>query len=346
MKTALNRRFVNFEVCKRAPHALGGVLLLLTFLRVTPSRPAPAPTPTPTPQPSERHIKPNPQTLLVEIRRDLKISLNQLDMGAVNSPEPLGKTLEEAFKQRKELGIYNPETYEIDKTVLIKADRAIKYGDLLKVAKRVLDSGASPVGLVTDEKKVPLDANTRPEVMRRDIPADEQETTPPVSQSFPKTGPEVATLRVIVASTSQGTTAVVKRVMQDERIDPETIRKSAAVVEVKGDGEYYLDGRRVEKAALYQGLKDWFKGEKEEDKDTYIIARADLDYGTVEDAINETWEANPRVILVTGSTVSQQPATNQQAAASSTNWTPVILEILGGILILSVVWFVLARRRS
>jgi len=267
-------------------------------------------------------------------------------MGAVNSPEPLGKTLEEAFKQRKELGIYNPETYEIDKTVLIKADRAIKYGDLLKVAKRVLDSGASPVGLVTDEKKVPLDANTRPEVMRRDIPADEQETTPPVSQSFPKTGPEVATLRVIVASTSQGTTAVVKRVMQDERIDPETIRKSAAVVEVKGDGEYYLDGRRVEKAALYQGLKDWFKGEKEEDKDTYIIARADLDYGTVEDAINETWEANPRVILVTGSTVSQQPATNQQAAASSTNWTPVILEILGGILILSVVWFVLARRRS
>lgn len=322
-------------------------LLLLTFLSVTSSGPVPTKATAQIgqqQQPSEENIKPSGLTLLVEIQLDLKVMLNGMAVGSVNDSAPLSKTLADVFRERQEMGVYKLGTNEVEKTVVVKAERTIKYGDYVKVIKAIEDAGPSLVGLVTDEKKVPLNPNARPEVKRRDLPAEEQETSQPASPPTPKVEAQVPTIREIVSSPAQGTTAIVKRVMLDQRIDPETIRKSAAVVEVKGAGEYYLGGRRVEKTALYQGLKDWFKGEAEDEMDTYIIAPKEMDYGIVEDAINEAWEANRRIILVTGSTASNSQAV--RSAPTSTNWTPLILEFFGGIILIGAVWFILSRRKG
>jgi biopolymer transport protein ExbD len=44
-----------------------------------------------------------------------------------------------------------PEDQKIEKTVFVKAPRALKYGDVVKVIDAIKGAGASPVGLQVDD---------------------------------------------------------------------------------------------------------------------------------------------------------------------------------------------------
>ena len=44
-----------------------------------------------------------------------------------------------------------PEDQRIEKTVFVKAPRALKYGDVVKVIDAIKGAGASPVGLQVDD---------------------------------------------------------------------------------------------------------------------------------------------------------------------------------------------------
>jgi biopolymer transport protein ExbD len=73
---------------------------------------------------------------------------------------PLAQKLALVFQQRKEQRAYKvgmetrqdvKEDDRIEKTVFVKAPRAARYGDVVKVIDAIKGAGASPVGLQVDD---------------------------------------------------------------------------------------------------------------------------------------------------------------------------------------------------
>jgi len=139
------------------------LVLLIIFMVVTPLKPSRFKADIPTqrdPNEDLSKLKPNPLTLVVTISQDLQIKLNQDSLGSVNDTAPLAQKLAQTFKDRKDqraykIGMENrsdlKEDDRIEKTVFVKAPRAAKYGDVVKVIDAIKGAGASPVGLQVDD---------------------------------------------------------------------------------------------------------------------------------------------------------------------------------------------------
>ena len=139
------------------------LVVLIIFMVVTPLKPSRFKADIPTqrdPNENIQNLKPNPLTLVVSISTDLQIKLNQESMGSVNDPSALAAKLQQVFQQRKEQRAYKvgmesrsdvPEDQRIEKTVFVKAPRALRYGDVVKVIDAIKGAGASPVGLQVDD---------------------------------------------------------------------------------------------------------------------------------------------------------------------------------------------------
>ena len=139
------------------------LVLLIIFMVVTPLKPSRFKADIPTqrdPNEDLSKLKPNPLTLVVTISQDLQIKLNQDSLGSVNDTAPLAQKLALTFKDRKDqrayrIGMENrqdlKEDDRIEKTVFVKAPRAAKYGDVVKVIDAIKGAGASPVGLQVDD---------------------------------------------------------------------------------------------------------------------------------------------------------------------------------------------------
>ena len=139
------------------------LVLLIIFMVVTPLKPSRFKADIPTqrdPNEDLSRLKPNPLTLVVSIAPDLQIKLNQDSLGSVNDTAPLAQRLAQVFQQRKEQRAYRigmetrsdlKEDDRIEKTVFVKAPRATKYGDVVKVIDSIKGAGATPVGLQVDD---------------------------------------------------------------------------------------------------------------------------------------------------------------------------------------------------
>src|SRR6476619_7372215 len=139
------------------------LVLLIIFMVVTPLKPSRFKADIPTqrdPNEDLTKLKPNPLTLVVTIGQDLQLKLNQDSMGSVNDPSALAAKLQQTFQLRKEQHAYKvgmetasniPEDQRIEKTVFVKAPRALSYGNVVKVIDAIKGAGASPVGLQVDD---------------------------------------------------------------------------------------------------------------------------------------------------------------------------------------------------
>ena len=139
------------------------LVLLIIFMVVTPLKPSRFKADIPTqkdPNEDLSKLKPNPLTLVVSISSDLGLKLNQDSIGSVNDTGPLSQKLRTVFQDRKTQRAYRvgmetrtdvPEEERIEKTVFVKAPRALKYGDVVKVIDAIKGAGASPVGLQVDD---------------------------------------------------------------------------------------------------------------------------------------------------------------------------------------------------
>jgi biopolymer transport protein ExbD len=138
------------------------LVVLIIFMVVTPLKPSSFKADVPTqrdPQEDVSKLKPNPLTLVVSITPDLQIKLNQDQMGSVNDTSALSAKLQQTFQQRKAQHAYKvgmetstvSEDQKIEKTVFVKAPRALHYGDVVKVIDAIKGAGASPVGLQVDD---------------------------------------------------------------------------------------------------------------------------------------------------------------------------------------------------
>ena len=129
------------------------LVLLIIFMVVTPLKPSRFEAKIPSePDPNQsQDIKPNPLTLVVSIASDLKLKLNNEDMGSVNDTGAISSRLAALFQQRKEQNAFRPGTTDVERTVFVKAPRSMHYGDVVKVIDAIKGAGASPVGLQIDD---------------------------------------------------------------------------------------------------------------------------------------------------------------------------------------------------
>lgn len=131
------------------------LVLLIIFMIISPMKPhqfeAKVPA-EPENMPENVEIKPNPLTLVVSINAgDLKVRLNNEEMGDTSDTQSLTDRLTQVFKERTDGRVYREGTNEVEKTVFIKAPKSVRYGDVVKVIDGVKQAGAQPVGLQIDD---------------------------------------------------------------------------------------------------------------------------------------------------------------------------------------------------
>ena len=130
------------------------LVLLIIFMAISPLKPArfEAKVPAePKPEDQQNNPRPNPLTLVVTIDNNQKIKLNADDMGTVSDTSNLSATLSQTFKERENGGVFREGTNEVEKTIFIKAPRASRYNDVVKVIDAVKAAGAQPIGLQIDD---------------------------------------------------------------------------------------------------------------------------------------------------------------------------------------------------
>jgi biopolymer transport protein ExbD len=139
------------------------LVLLIIFMVVTPMKPSRFKALIPEPPRPQDKEQPEAEitNLVVTIKQDGNLELNRVgDMGTVNDTVKLTAELAELFRRRLENHVYRremmdridlPEEKRIQRTVYIKAPRAIAYGEVAKVIDGIRGAGADPVGLQIDE---------------------------------------------------------------------------------------------------------------------------------------------------------------------------------------------------
>ncbi|MDT4898505.1 MAG: biopolymer transport protein TolR [Acidobacteriota bacterium] len=139
------------------------LVLLIIFMVVTPMKPSRFKALIPEPPRPTQGTPPDGSilTLVVTIKQDGALELNKTgDIGSVNDTGKLSAKLAELFQQRLEKHVYRadmidridlPEEKRIQRTVFIKAPRAITYGEVAKVIDGIRGAGAEPIGLQIDE---------------------------------------------------------------------------------------------------------------------------------------------------------------------------------------------------
>ena len=135
------------------------LVLLIIFMAISPLKPSSFKAKIPS-ESKQAGGEPPPLALIVTINSDSSLALNQeKDLGTTTEPQKLVEKLSETFQKRFENRVYSvgaqlknnlTEEEKIEKTVFIKAPRAVSYGEVTKVIDAVKTSGASPIGLQID----------------------------------------------------------------------------------------------------------------------------------------------------------------------------------------------------
>jgi len=125
------------------------LVLLIIFMVVAPLKPSSFKAKVPN-EPVETPARPNPNTLVVAVDRNLSLSVNNLkELGTVDDPSLLVGKLKSLFKEREAKGDID-DNGNVVRSVFIKAPRNIGYGKVVKVIDAVKSSGADPLALQID----------------------------------------------------------------------------------------------------------------------------------------------------------------------------------------------------
>ena len=136
------------------------LVMLIIFMVAAPLKPSRFLTKVPS-QPDRDPVDPNPKTLVVTIKSDRTLMLNHTDdMGSTYDTVKLSTTLAGLFQERIQNHTFRddlrdrtdlPDSVRVEKTVFIKAPRALPYADVMRVLDSLKGAGASPIGLQIDD---------------------------------------------------------------------------------------------------------------------------------------------------------------------------------------------------
>jgi biopolymer transport protein ExbD len=136
------------------------LVLLIIFMVAVPLRPTRFAAKLPSEPDDSPKVDPHPWTLVVTIEPDRILKLNSItNMGTIDDTSKLSVTLRNLFEERKKNHSYRyemllrsdlPDDARIEKTVFIKAQRTLPYGEVVKVIDGIKGAGANPIGLQLD----------------------------------------------------------------------------------------------------------------------------------------------------------------------------------------------------
>jgi len=137
------------------------LVMLIIFMVAAPLKPQRFLTKVPAPPEANDRSESPPLGLVVTIKSDRSLMLNRdPDMGSVYDTNKLCATLADVFQQRRQNHAYKyelrdrndlPEEIRIERTVFIKAPRALPYADVVRVLDGIKGAGATPIGLQIDD---------------------------------------------------------------------------------------------------------------------------------------------------------------------------------------------------
>ncbi len=130
------------------------LVLLIIFMIIAPLKPSRFEAKLPQEPKDVANVQPNPDTLVVAIDSDKSLRLNkENNLGSIENSADLIARLQEIFQKRTDNGVYSQSSDGklIEKTVFIKAPRAIGYGSVAKVVDAVKIAGAEPISLQIDD---------------------------------------------------------------------------------------------------------------------------------------------------------------------------------------------------
>ena len=137
------------------------LVMLIIFMVAAPLKPERFLTKVPSQPDRNIPMDPGDLTLVVTINSDRSLMLNRnTDMGSVYDPSKLCTMLADVLQRRRQNHAYKyefrdrpdlPDEIRIEKTVFIKAPRALPYADVVRVLDGIKGAGASPIGLQIDD---------------------------------------------------------------------------------------------------------------------------------------------------------------------------------------------------
>ena len=95
-------------------------------------------------------IKPNPLFLVVALRDDGRLYLNNEETASINEPVKLVSRLRDIFKDRENNGVFRPDSNEIEKTVHIRVPSDAHFQRVMDIVKALNEVAAGPLFLVVD----------------------------------------------------------------------------------------------------------------------------------------------------------------------------------------------------
>ena len=137
------------------------LVMLIIFMVASPLKPSRFLANVPAQPDRDAGVEPNPKTLVVTINSDRTLMLNRIgDMGSIYDTVKLSTTLSSLFQERMLNHTYRddlrdrvdlPDSVRVERTVFIKAPRALPYADVVRVLDSLKGAGASPIGLQLDD---------------------------------------------------------------------------------------------------------------------------------------------------------------------------------------------------
>lgn len=136
------------------------LVLLIIFMVIAPAKPTDFKAKIPQEPRRNAATETNPDVLVVILNSDSSLRLNKSDAGTVEQPDKLVQMLADTFRRRTENRDFAPDSAtrndltaaeKTERTVFIKAPRAVDYGRVAKVLDAVKTAGASPISLQIDD---------------------------------------------------------------------------------------------------------------------------------------------------------------------------------------------------
>ena len=187
-----------------------------------------------------------------------KLALNGEPKGTTNDTSELSQMLARIFKQREEYRVFKEGTSDIEKSLYLKADPAIRLGELLKVLDVAKEAGASPV-LFPVEVSGDEGKDIMPERLRLLLTiGDPDMKVDPIARGIE--------LRHSPA------------VRQSEK---EALKEMSGVISVSRDGEYVIDGKPVGKSDLADKIKSELENTPTITRRVFILLEGDVTYASL-----------------------------------------------------------------
>lgn len=119
------------------------------------------------PDPKKQVVRPNPLTLVIALKDNELLYLNNEPHGSLSDMGGLENTLKRIFQDRADNGVFREGTNVIETAVFLNLPASISVADLMKLVKVLRSAGSDWIGLVVDAMEIVIEILESPSKVRQ-----------------------------------------------------------------------------------------------------------------------------------------------------------------------------------